>query len=241
MYCMDMVNKLSPTFVNDTETSLYHTVNLYRNVVGHTIMDPDTRQGVTTRAGNNVLQVVSTEHWAELCGNCGMDSEVVGQGIFHQWKKYLLQMYIPRVVDTEGNKYEILSFRWANFGWGKTQDGTVVHHPMEVWLYTCEGDEEEEWYKEKPTRVCFGRAYAPDGTAYKKTTFTYDLEHDLSEFDSYDGPIPLTLEKQHDLHSLRPMIKATGKYDDAYLDAEWPAPTAPLPAASDSDDDDDDE
>ena len=89
--------------------------------------------------------------------------------------------------------------------------------------------------------MCFGRAYAPDGTAYKKTTFTYDLEHDLSEYDSYDGPIPLTLEKQHDLHSLRPMIKATGKYDDTYLDAEWPAPTAPLPPASDSDDDDDDE
>ena len=142
-----------------------------------------------------------------------------------------------------GDKYEILKFRWANFGWGKLPDGRIVHHPVEVWLYTCVGDDEDEWYKEEPTRVCFGRGHAIDGTPYKTSTFSYDLDFPLKShgaergYESYDGPLALALEKQHDLHSLRPMLDPTTKYPKEYLDAEWPAPSAPLPEESGEDDD----
>ena len=209
---------------------------MYRNPVGHTFMGPDANQGKVARLGNSVEQVVSTEHWSRLAASGGFDSLVMEQKDFYQFKKYLLQMYVPRLTDVTGASYSILDYRWANFGWGKLPSGQVVHHPREVWLRSCDGDAEDEWYKEEPVRVCFARDCAPDGVPYEKSTFDITWINELNEenYGSYNGPLALTLEKQHDLYSLRPMLAATDEFDDAYLDAEWPEPAEALPVDEDA-------
>ena len=51
------------------------------------------------------------------------------------------------------------------------------------------------------------------------------------------GPLPMPVEKQHDVHSLRPMLNPTDEFDAAYLVAEWPEPTEALVNAEDVEDD----
>jgi hypothetical protein len=77
-------------------------------------------------------------------------------------------MYRKNPRSCTGNKYKILHFYWANFGWGTTTTGHPVHHPHEVWLYTCSGPSLDEWYKEEPVKVAFARNVKVDAQLRQK-------------------------------------------------------------------------
>ena len=125
------------------------------------------------------------------------------QSFFCQWRPYLFQMYRKAPKTTTGEKYKVLDFHWANFGWGKDPEGRPVHHPDEVWLYKCKGDTMEEWYKETPVKLVFSRNVKPNGTLPgRRMSILEWIKSKGRDFDGLDEPIPLELAKQWDLHKL---------------------------------------
>jgi len=161
-YCLDCVNPHSPTF-SDGDEALYGRVDLYRNPVGHTFMKPDATHGVVCRRGASLQQVASTKEWSEeVCakareGEQAMNSTYMDKSYFRKWKGYLSQMYHANPKTSTGERYRVLSYHWANFGWGRLPNGQRKFHPHEVWLYTCKGNSMEEWYKETHFAVVFAK------------------------------------------------------------------------------------
>lgn len=134
----------------------------YRNPPGHTFMDCDRVHGHVSKYGKSLSSVASTEEWCNVAATCRtgderIDSIMLNTTHFRKWKTYLSQMYRSSPRTTTRAKYRILDYRWANFGWGKDPSGMLVHHPGEVWLYTCSNGGIDEWYLEQPVKVVFAR------------------------------------------------------------------------------------
>jgi hypothetical protein len=215
-YLIDCCNPESPTFHQNPSTSLYKRIDLYRNPPGHTFMEPDRQHGIVVRYGNRQSHVASTREWSEkICALCKpadpIDSIFMDRSFFRNWTKYLSQMYRKNPRSCLGQKYKVLDFYWANFGWGTTPSGHLIHHPHEVWLYTCSGPTLDEWHMQEPVKVAFGRNVKVDGTAparpapilewlrQKKRVFQ-PITH--ASFIKYDAPLPLEVAKQQDLRVL---------------------------------------
>jgi hypothetical protein len=163
-HCLDCCNPESPTFSTGPAVPLYGRVGMYRNPVGHTFMGPDATHGVVCRRGANLSHVSSTKEWSgEVCAKARAGAEAIhstfmDKSYFRQWKPYLSQMYRVNPKSTEGNTYKVLGYYWANFGWGKLPDGTLM------WLYTYKGEVTDEWHKETPVKVVFARNMNQDGS-----------------------------------------------------------------------------
>jgi len=184
-------------------------------------MKPDRQHGVVVRHGNRQSHVASTREWSEkTCSQCKpaepMDSIFMDRSYFRHWGKYLSQMYRKNPRSSKGEKYKILNYYWANFGWGTSTTGHLVHHPHEVWLYTCSGPSLEEWFLEEPVKIVFARNVKVDGTAparpapildwlRKKRVVLKPITHHA--FIKYDAPLPLELAKQQDLRVRAPSVE----------------------------------
>jgi hypothetical protein len=179
-------------------------------------MEPDRQHGIVVRYGNRQSHVASTREWSEkICALCKpadpIDSIFMDRSFFRNWTKYLSQMYRKNPRSCLGQKYKVLDFYWANFGWGTTPSGHLIHHPHEVWLCTCSGPTLDEWHMQEPVKVAFGRNVKVDGTAparpapilewlrQKKRVFQ-PITH--ASFIKYDAPLPLEVAKQQDLRVL---------------------------------------
>ena len=236
MYLLDCCNHESPTYSPNPSISLYKRIDLYRNPPGHTFMEPDRQHGVVVRFGNRQSHVASTKEWSEkICAKCKpadpIDSIFMDRSFFRQWTKYLSQMYRKNPRTCIGNKYKILNYYWANFGWGTTTTGRPVHHPHEVWLYTCSGPSLDEWYKEEPVKVAFARNVKVDGTAPAKPARILDwlrqkrrilkpITH--NDFIKYNAPLPLEIAKQNDLRVLSTFLARYMAQDE--IDELYPEP-----------------
>ena len=163
-HCLDCCNPESPTFSTGPAVPLHGRVGMYRNPVGHTFMGPDATHGVVCRRGANLSHVSSTKEWSgEVCAKARAGAEAIhstfmDKSYFRQWKPYLSQMYRVNPKSTEGNTYKVLGYYWANFGWGKLPDGTLM------WLYTYKGEVTDERHKETPVKVVFARNMNQDGS-----------------------------------------------------------------------------
>ena len=58
-YLLDTCNPESPTFVADVDTSLYTTVDIYRNPPGYTMMLCDTVHGFIVREAGKRSEIAS--------------------------------------------------------------------------------------------------------------------------------------------------------------------------------------
>jgi hypothetical protein len=246
-YCQDCVNPESPAFSADPDQALYARVDIFRKPPGHTVMQCDATHGVVTRRGKKLSHVASTEEWChKVCAQCKSGTEAISSIImeqiyFRQWRRYLSQFYRKNPRTTTGDRYRLLDFRWANFGWGKDPSGMPVHHPYEVWLYKCEGDDQDEWHKETPVKLVFNLNCKTDGALPQhqlrllpwlasKGRQVKALSH--PDYDSYDGPLPLELAKQWDLRTLPTYL--AGLMPQAAIDLLYPLPTEELGGADDN-------
>ena len=123
-------------------------------------MQPDRVHGHVRRHASKQSHVASLKEWCmNISGECRpgaekIDSILVKQECFRNCKAYLAQIYRVNPKDINGKRYRVLDFRWANFGWGKDTKGMMINHPHEVWLYTCNGENNmEEWHLEEPVKV----------------------------------------------------------------------------------------
>jgi len=163
------------------------------------------------------------------------------QSYFRQWKPYLMQMYRKHAKTTTGDNYRLLDFHWANFGWGKDPNGMPVHHPNELWLYTCVGNDMDEWHKETPVKVVFPHNCKVDGTLPRhalrllpwlasKGRIFKPISH--QDYQSYDAPLPIELAKAWDLRTLSKYLRFWLSQDE--IDALYPEPKEDQPDDSDS-------
>jgi hypothetical protein len=218
-YCLDCVNPESPTFNNDPAISLYSRIDMYRNPPGHTFMRPDATHGQVSRYGKSLAYVCTTRDWAErVTKECRgeaskIDSIFMEQSYFRKWKCYLRQMYRSSVLTTTNQEsFRLLDYYWVNFGWGRRcTDGQLIHHPQEMWLYTCHGDVKDEWYKESPVKVVLPQNFKADGSLpigelklvqWLRAKGKSVVPLNAAEFQAYLEPIPLELAKQWDLRTL---------------------------------------
>ena len=253
-YCMDCCNPESPTFIRDPTKPLYGRVDIYRNPPGHTFMLPDAIHGLSARYGKTLSHVASTEERCnKVCKNCksgteAIDSVLMQQHFFRQWRPYLRQMYRKNPRTTTLVRYKLLDFHWANFGWGKDPSGNAVHHPGEVWLYTCTGDSREEWHKETPVKLVFPLNYKVDGTLPRDQLSLIDwvaskgkiiqpISH--NRFESYTGPLPLEVAKQRDLRTLSVYLR--DYLSQAAIDLLYPEPESDDDSADSESDSDSEE
>jgi hypothetical protein len=139
-------------------------------------------------------------------------------------------MYHKNPRSTTGDSYRVLDYFWANFGWGLDANGRNVHHPEEMWLYTCQGDK-EEWHKETPLKVVFAKNVRRDGTlpqnymsivpwVTNRGRAFLPLSH--PDFESYEGPLPIEVAKQKDLRTLSKFLTQYLSQDE--IDALYPEP-----------------
>lgn len=180
-------------------------------------MECDATHGHVCKYGKNMSHVSSTGEWCnKVSAKCrsgkeSIDSVLMDQSHFRSWRAYLSQMYRTNPKTTTGNSYKLLDYRWANFGWGLDTSGMPVHHPGVVWLYTCAGDDMDEWHKEEPVKIVFAKNIKANGTAgaqYRPImewlqAHNYQfkpIDHD--EFTSYSELRPLEIEKRRDLRKL---------------------------------------
>ena len=200
-------------------------------------MKCDATHGVVSRYAASLSHVASTAEWCNLvsakCRGTAepIDSVLMQQKMFRQWKQYLMQMYRKHPRSTTGGKYRVLDHHWANFGWGKDTNGNAVYHPHEMWLYRCTGPSMDEWHKEEPVKVVFAKNVNRDGTLparqllilpwlISKGRPLIPLSHD--QFESYDGPIPMEKAKQKDLRTLSKYLNQW--MDQADIDRLYPEP-----------------
>jgi hypothetical protein len=240
-YCLDCCNPESPTFSADPTRSLYDRVDIYRNPPGHTFMHCDAVHGVVTRYGKSLSHVASTEEWCNKVGaQCKSGTEAIAsihmkQPYFRQFRRHFSQFYRKNPRTTTGQRYILLHYRWANFGWGKDPSGMPVHHPYEMWLYTCSGDDRNEWYKETPVKIVLPLNCKPNGELPRnelrllpwvasKGRHVKPLSH--IDHQSYDAPLPLELAKQWDLRTLSKYLIAF--MPQAAIDLLYPEPAEQL-------------
>ncbi len=134
-----------------------------------------------------------------ISGECRPGAEkidyiLVKQECFRNFKAYLAQIYRVNPKDINGKRYRVLDFRWANFGWGKDTKGMTINHPHEVWLYTCNGENNmEEWHLEKPVKVIFAQNFRSERTLmpWLRSKQIQFKAIDNKNFRLYEGPIPL--------------------------------------------------
>ena len=141
-------------------------------------------------------------------------------------------------------------FDGLNFGWGKDENGSNVYHPIEMWLYTYQGADQDEWHKETPIKVVFPLNCKVDGDLprdqlpllqwiARKGHVVTPLAH--PDFESYEGPLPLELAKQWDLRTLSVYLRDYLYQDE--IDRLYPEPQKAVGddnSDSDSDSDGDD-
>jgi hypothetical protein len=164
-----------------------------------------------------------------------IDSILVKQECFRNFKAYLAQIYRVNPTDINGKRYRVLDFRWANFGWGKDTKGMMINHPHEVWLYTCNGENNmEEWHLEEPVKVIFARNFRSERTLmpWQRSKQIQFKAIDNENFRLYEGPIPLGREKQIDLRTLSGFLAEYLSQEE--IDELYPEPDEDE-AASDSD------
>jgi hypothetical protein len=211
-------------------------------------MLPDAIHGLSARFGASLSHVASTFEWCyKVCalarsGGAAIDAVLMKQKFFRQWRPYLRQFYRKHPRTTTGEKYRLLDYHWANFGWGKDTNGVAVYHPQTMWLYKCDRDQ-AEWHTETPVKICFPLNYKVNGELPRRELALMEWLADKgqtvkplahADFDSYDAPIPLELAKQWDLRTLSVYLR--NWMGQAQIDALYPEPTEQLEEdGSDSD------
>ena len=235
---------------------MYIQRDLFRNVVGHTYMEPDALHRSVTQAGKSQGQVASTAEWCRFARSVmshgkPLDAEVADQSYFYLFGAYLRQMYIPRkrhvcqVGGAENNLAFHRDYRWANFGAGyRSVNGvkTYEYHPYEVWLRKCDNQDCDDWWQEEPVRVCYGRHMNTDGTLHANCETFWewyaraevaagrDLEMmPLADFEAYDGPLEVERAKAWDLHKLSRTLKPHEQLTQEQIDELYPEPEGPEP------------
>jgi hypothetical protein len=263
MFCMDLCNPESKTYVAEDGKALYCSVDIMRGPVGHTYMLPDAIHSSVTRTGKATGQVASTEEWAKVASEVSYEgkplcSELAEQPHFLQWGAYLKQTYVARKQDVLGRTLRFhQDYRFVNFGYGRLPDegGNPVwrHHPYELWLRKGD-DPTKPLHQEAPVRVCYGRHLKPDGRAHAQgETFSEWYERieanagrelaqlPLHEFVSYENPLPITVEKQWDLYKLSTHLKRSPTLSDAQIKELYPQPDGDDPAVAEQSEEEEEE
>ena len=140
-------------------------------------------------------------------------------------------MYTLTKPSTSGETYRLLDFSWINLGAGRDENGDFVQHPHELWLRTCNGELCDEWWMEKPTRVCLPKSMKYTGIkSLRHMTILEWFEQRNKElvpisdpsFRSYEGQCYISVKKRRDLHTMSQFL-CNANQD--ILDRLYPEPT----------------
>ncbi len=174
MWLIDVTNPDSPTYVDEAGVALYREANFFNGIKGHTYMLCDACHGIVSRCGCSKDQVATLLDWVEVAKECGFYAHAMTQEEFFDFRIYLRQMYRTsgkkRRTDNDGGKVKLNEYRWANAGYGRRLvDGQEawVHHPNVIWLRKCNGEVQEEWWRETPVEITITRTMNSDGTHTK--------------------------------------------------------------------------